>query len=709
MLFVPIMIKMCLTGGAVYGTLTVAENSKIKSKVTHSLTKIDNYYQKLIQKHFDPLFTTQKRNQQVVEFSGKYSKEEKAINRRLGLAVVNTGLAISGSVFSSPLLLISSGAMTLYIVTPILFRYVKIFVREKRIAYRLIGSASVLLNYLAGFYIIGSLILTVVFFAFKLAARTEEYARKSLVDIFELQPPSSVWILVNGVEIELPFSQLQAGDIIVLNAGQTVPVDGYIVQGTALVDQHILTGESQPIEKTLPDKVFASTLLLTGRLQICVEKTGSSTVAMQVGNILSNAANYHSSWVARSEQIADQTVLPILSLCSLAWLTLGSTSAVTIFNSGLGSILLFSGPLNMLSYLSIASHNGILVKDGRSLETLHTVDTVVFDKTGTLTSEQPEVVRVYTYSHWTESQVLTYAAIAEHRQSHPIAKAILHAATQRTLDYLPPDEANYEIGFGIRVICQDEVVHVGSARFMAQENIAVPTEILEQQQYCQQEGSSLVIVALKRQVVGAIELQAQLRPEVTTLISQLHKRGLKLCILSGDHTEPTRHLAKRLNIDNFFAEVLPEGKAKIIKELQQQGHKVCFVGDGINDAIALHQADVSISMSGATTIATDSASIVLVNHSLQMIEHLFDISNKFHANQNRSLLFAFAPGSILISGVFLFHFGMPAALVTYTVGLSAALGNALYPLLKFNQQKTTLDNQHTEGKYYNHDSQSNKR
>jgi Cu2+-exporting ATPase len=171
------------------------------------------------------------------------------------------------------------------------------------------------------------------------------------------------------------------------------------------------------------------------------------------------------------------------------------------------------------------------------------------------------------------------------------------------------------------------------------------------------------------------------------LVRSLHERGLKLCILSGDHVEPTRHLAERLGIDDFFAEVLPEGKASLIKELQRQGRTVCFVGDGINDAIALQQADVSVSLRGATTLATDSAQIVLVGHSLSQMDHLFEIAQDFQRNLNRTLMLAYIPGGTLITGVFLLHFGMPMALTLYAGGLAAAISNALHPLTQLSKDK----------------------
>ena len=672
------ILPIALLGSAVYGVLH-------RKKVTDIAKRVDTRYQNLVRKHIDTLFNSTQRTTQMENFSGGLTEKEARFNRNLGLTVVNTGLAVLGVLLYPPLLIVN-GLLLLYIIFPIIKQNLKILLYEKRIKFRLTAPLIILLNYLSGFYIIGSLILVVVFLAYKLAARTEAYSRKSLLDTFALQTPSSVWVLVEGIELEKPFAELQVNDIIVLNAGQSVPVDGVVTEGMALIDQHKLTGESQPVEKTVGDTVLASTLLLTGKIHVCVKHTGEATVAIQIGKLLNSTANYHSMLEARSERMADKTVLPVLSISGLALLVVNPIGAVTILNTGFGSNMLFSGPLTMLSYLNIASHSGILVKDGRSLELMHTIDTVVFDKTGTLTLEQPEVGRVHACQGWDEKQVLLYAAIAEHRQTHPIAKAILNEAQHQGLSYEASDHADYAIGFGIRVIWQNNDIQVGSARFMQQSQITIPENINLQQQRCLDEGHSLVFVAANGELIGAVELQAQLRPETLTVVRQLHARGLKVYILSGDQHAPTRYLAQKLEIDDFFAEILPEGKAEIIKELQAQGRKVCFVGDGINDAIALQQADVSISLRGATTIATDCAQVVLVSQSLHQLVQLFEIVEDFHANQNRTLLYAFTPGGILIAGVFLFHVGMLAALVAYTVGLSASFGNALYPLLKFNQQ-----------------------
>lgn len=681
------MLFTLLIGGSILAGLALS--GKKASEKTNSLTfkSVNDRYQKFLQEKIDPLFDSQKRSQQMEVFSGDYNVQEADINRRLGLSVAGTGSAIAGAVFYPPLSLLSAAGLV-YIFMPLARRNLRTLIDEKRLKYRLIGTLSVWAGLLAGYYVISSLMAVVVFFGFKLAARTQAQSQAMLMDAFALQQPASVWVQLNGVETEISFDELRIGDIIILTAGQTVPVDGYVAEGTATVDQHILTGESQPAEKSESDPVFANTLLLTGKLYVRVEKTGSETAAVQILKILGNVAAHRTEHEARAEQLADKLAIPVLAASSAALLTVGGTGAVVILNSGFCSTMLISGPLSMLSHLNLASHHGILVKDARSLEKLHSVDTLVFDKTGTLTLEQPEVSAVYCCADLLEEQVLFYAALAEQRQTHPIAKAVSAAAAQRGLNITAPDAVAYEVGFGVTVQHRGQHIQVGSSRFMQQSRIYASADMENTQAHCRQNGSSLVMVAVDGHLIGALELRSQLRPEIQALIEKLHRRGLKLCIMSGDHEQPTRHLAQRLGIDSYFAEVLPEGKADNIRQLQQSGHTVCFVGDGINDAIALQQADVSVSLRGATSVATDCAQIVLMDQSLQKLDQLFDIAEDFNKNLDRTMRLAYIPGSILIAGVFLLHFGMPTALLLYSSGLAASMYSALSPLRKLSGPET---------------------
>jgi Cu2+-exporting ATPase len=454
----------------------------------------------------------------------------------------------------------------------------------------------------------------------------------------------------------------------------------------ATVDQHRLTGEARPVEKGIGDPVFAATLLVRGRLAVQVEKAGQATLAVQIAEILNQTTAHHLQVEERGLALAEKSVLPAVLLSVAALPLRGFRSAVAVLSAMPGVDMYFAGPLALLNALHLAAEHGILIKDGRSLELLHTIDTVVFDKTGTLTLEQPEVAEIHALGAFSADEILGYAAAAEHRQSHPIAQAILLAAQQRQLTIPDESETRYEVGYGVEVRLAGDLVQVGSERFMTNEGISVPATLHPMQQRCGEFGHSLVYVAVNRTLAGAIELQPTLRPEAQRVVTALQKQGLSLYILSGDQIEPTRHLAERLGIEQYFANVLPTEKARFVTDLQVQGRKVCFVGDGINDAIALKQAQVSISLRGATTIATDTAQIVLMEQSLGQLPRLFELAHRLERNLLTSFGLSVGTGAVIVGGALGFQMGIGAAVGFGAGALLLIVGNAMLPLL-FTLQK----------------------
>ena len=340
-------------------------------------------------------------------------------------------------------------------------------------------------------------------------------------------------------------------------------------------------------------------------------------------------------------------------------------------------------PLAMLSSLTLCASKGILVKDGRALEMMNQVDTVLFDKTGTLTRERPEVGRVIAADGWEPDQILGFAAAAERKFHHPIALAILHKADELGLILPPTDDTQYKVGYGITVQIEGYTVRVGSKRFLESEGIEIPARILEALDRAHLEGHTMVMVAVDDRLGGAIELQAAVRPEVREIIRGLRERGIKhIAIISGDHDAPTRRLAESLGMDRYFAQVLPADKADYVAKLQAEGRKVCFVGDGINDSIALKKADVSISLRGASSIATDTAHIVFLEGGLSKLCDLRDIARDLDRNVNRSWSMIVAPNVTNVVGVFTMGFGIMTSVITNNVSALAALANGLLPLRK---------------------------
>jgi P-type E1-E2 ATPase len=314
------------------------------------------------------------------------------------------------------------------------------------------------------------------------------------------------------------------------------------------------------------------------------------------------------------------------------------------------------------------------------------IDTVLFDKTGTLTRERPEVGRVIAANGFDATQILRFAAAAERRFHHPIALAILQKAAEEGLDLPATDDTQYKVGYGITVSVSGRHIRVGSRRFMDAEGVALTPEIEEALEESHREGNTMVMVAVDDELGGAIELRASVRPEVRDIVQGLRRRGIKhIAIISGDHEAPTRKLAEDLGMDRYFAQVLPADKAEYVEKLQQEGRKVCFVGDGINDAIALKKANVSISLRGATTIATDTAHVVFMEQGLGKLCELRDIAGQLNRNVRHSWAIILSLNLSCIAGVFTLGFGIAASVVTNNIAGLAALANGLLPMRKVAQ------------------------
>jgi len=707
------LLELALVGGAAYaGLQTYRQRGKKGSlleilstktaeqtaNIQTALTKLDARYQLFIQTKLDPLLGGEARHQQMDLLASDTklqvndiltNTDDAEINRYLGLSVSLMGVATLSTLLFPPLLLLTT-AGAIYLTWPVYKAAYQSIRQEKRVKTELIVALYMSGMWLNGYFVFGAFVCALFFLGTKVLFQMEGRSRKGITDIFG-QQPRFAWRVVDGVEVQTAVAELQAGDVIVVNAGEPIPVDGVITHGTASIDQHMLTGEAQPAEKSIGDPVFAATLMLTGRVQIQVEKAGAETAAAQIGEILAQTANYQTELESRGLQLADQGALPNLLLGLLAIPLRGFVGATAVLGAGFGFNLRTCSMLGTLNYLQIAARNTILIKDGRALERLRQVDTFVFDKTGTLTLEQPTVAQLHCCQEGlSEEELLTYAAAAEYRQPHPIAKAILSAAAERNLALPAIDAASYEVGYGIKVTVGGQLIRVGSDRFMALEAIVIPESIQAVQAICRQKGRALVMVARDNQLLGALELHATLRPEVETVLSDLRQRGLALAIISGDQEEPTRDLAHALGIETYFANTLPENKATLIEQLQSEGRVVCFIGDGINDAIALKKADVSISLRGATTIATDTAQIVLMDQSLAKLGDLLDLAKNFDKTIKQGFWTTIVPGVICIGGVFFLHFGIVAAEILFQLGFFSGLGVAMLPLLNEKRQQQEI-------------------
>jgi len=523
-------------------------------------------------------------------------------------------------------------------------------------------------------------------------SRAKGHSKDMLLDVFEQQQPQNVWLLKDGIELEVPLVTVRNSDIIVVKTGDIVPVDGIVTEGIASIDQHALTGESRPLEKLPGDQVFAATIVVAGKICIKVEKSGQETTIAKISQILNHSIDVKTNFQLKGEKWADTWILPMLGIAVFSLPVLGPVGFVVILTSHISSRIRVIAPLGTLNHISVAAHKGILIKDGRALEALTQIDIVLFDKTGTLTHQDNEVTRIIVSNHYQENEILAYAAAAERYVAHPIAKAILKKASASHCTIpLVTDKSKYQMGYGITVNLEDEdkVIRVGSLRFMLSEGISIQSEIEAAEKQAHLEGHSLVIVAINHQVGGAIELQTMLRPEVTKVLKQLRQTGVKhLAIVSGDHKLPTQKLAESLGMDSYYYDITPENKADIVEQLQKAGKSVCFVGDGINDAIAMKKANVSISIHGATSIATDVAEIVLMDGTLSHLADTFEISKNLESNLHNSFNISLVPGIIKIGGFFLLNFGILTAILVEAIFFFVGVGNSMLPLIGIEHEKT---------------------
>lgn len=623
-------------------------------------------------------------NRTVVDLSAAEVSEssmgtvEAWVDREFSVAATSLATAVGSLVF--PPLALISGAGLIYLSLDFVQKAYTDLVKKRRFTSLALEAFFLPLLLLSGHLILAAVTYWLFYVYLRIVARVKGQTVQSLTGVFGEQP-QSVWIDRAGTEVEIPFADIQPGDVVIIRAGETIPIDGTIVAGIATIDQRLLTGESQPVEKGVSEATFAATLLLAGSIRIQTAKAGTETLAAQIGRVLKQTTRFASSLELRGIAIADRWALPNLVASALAYPIAGATGAMAILYVPLGDVLYFGGPLTLFNYLSIAAKQGILIKDGRALESLAQVDTIVFDKTGTLTHEQPHVHRITCCAPYTEDEILTYAATAEVRQTHPIARAILQHAKAQNIDLSLADEVTYEVGYGLNVQINNQQILVGSEQFMVLEDVVIPTQIRTMQANAQEEGHALVYVAINQQLGGIIELRATIRPETKASIRTLQQRNYALAILSGDHAAPTRALAEELGIDQYFAEVLPEQKSEFIAQLQAEGRSVCFIGDGINDAIALKQAQVSISLAGASTIAMDTAQIILMDGTLQQLIPLLDLAQEIEASMKRTLWVGWVPSLLCIGGVFFLHLGLGSSVVLYYLGLTGGFANAMWPLL----------------------------
>lgn len=516
---------------------------------------------------------------------------------------------------------------------------------------------------------------------------TARRSRNALVSLFS-STARQAWILQDGEKRRVPADQLRAGDTVLVYPGEQILADGVVLGGEALVDQKILTGESAPVRKTEGQKVFASTLVLDGKLEIRAQGVGSSTRAHQIVQMLEEAPVHDTAIENYASSVADRFVLPALLLgAGIYAFTRNPIRAAAVIVFDLATAVRVSVPTTVLATMSAGVRADVLFKGGRALERLASVDTIAFDKTGTLTLGTPRVTSVVSLQNErSEEDVLRLAAALEQRFAHPAASAIVQAARERNLRIPDREHSKYAIGEGVRANVNGRHVLVGSENYLTRNGVGVPQDALNVAASAAKTGASTVFVATDGTAIGAISYQDVPRPEAKTVMQRLGRLGIRVLMITGDARDVGEAIGAQLGIDDVEAEVFPEHKAEIVQRLQREGRTVAVIGDGINDSPALAYADVSLSLKGGSDVARETADIVL-HGDLHGLANAIRLSHDAMALIRQNL--AFAVGSNML-GIALAACGLlnPTLATAINNGSAVAAAiNGLRPLRNGNTEK----------------------
>ena len=503
-------------------------------------------------------------------------------------------------------------------------------------------------------------------------ARSIVKAKTSLSDVVGV--PERVVALRTGDHREpVDVATLHAGDVVVVTTGQRIPVDGTIVDGEALVNQQSMTGEALPVECLAGDRVFAATTVEHGEIEIRAEQLGPHTAVGRIVRAIEAAASEKPDIQLFAERLADREVWRTLALAGLGGAFSRSfDAAMAILVADYGTAARVGIPTAILTSLRRAAGEGILVKGPRTLERLARVDTIVFDKTGTLTSGTLHITRIVSYERGLdEAELLRLAAAAEHGFTHPVARAVGRLARERRVEVPPVTKTESALGLGIDVMVEGRRVLIGSRRFMLQQHVRLE-RARDDETAAHAVGASPIFVAVDDRLAGMIELQDQLRDDAPDAVRALRARKMRnVIMLSGDHPEPSRVIADSLGLRHHYAELLPEDKARLVRELRAEGRVVAMVGDGVNDALGLHAADVGMAVPGGAAIAVEAADIVLLSGGLDRVVRAIDLARESIVAVRQTLGVA-ARANLGVVGLASFGWARPLTSILLSHGTTVA-------------------------------------
>lgn len=517
------------------------------------------------------------------------------------------------------------------------------------------------------FFDVAAVVIALVVLGQALEVRAKGRTSEAIKKLLDLQAKTAR-VVRDGQEMDIPVEEVLVGDIVIVRPGEKVPVDGVLIEGNSSVDESMITGEPIPVEKNPGDEVIGGTINKTGVFKFRATRVGKDTALAQIVKLVQQAQGTKPP-IARLADVVSSyfvpTVMIIAVLAFLAWFNFGPeprlafalVTAVTTLVIACPCALGLATPMSVMVGVGKAAEHGVLIRNGEALQKAAELDTIVLDKTGTVTKGKPELTDVIALDEQSETEVLRLAASAEWGSEHPLAEAIVEGARARGIEPVQPTEFNAIPGHGIQATVDGHVVLLGNVRLMAQQNIDV-TRLTEAATRLSDEGKTPMYVAINGQPAGLIAVADTIKEDSVAAIHMLQELGLEVVMLTGDNQRTAEAIARQVGITRVLAEVLPEQKAAEVRTLQLEGRKVGMVGDGINDAPALAQADVGFAIGTGTDVAIEAADITLVGGSLRGVVTAIEVSKATMRNIKENLV-----------GAFIYN----------TLGVPVAAG-ALYPL-----------------------------